>query len=1318
MPGPVKFLHRFFEKQADARPDAPALITATSQKTYREVEDAANRMARFLRGQGVETGDLVGLYFLRSELPIYAMLGILKAGAGYVPIDPVYPEERIKHILEDASIKIILSESLLSQENFPGFSGKILFIDKDREAIASQSAERLSTEETGLDDSQLCYIIYTSGSTGKPKGVMTEHRNIVSFVQAFKKVCDLTPEDRVYQGFSLGFDGSVEEIWMAFANGAALVVGPDDIVKFGSETAKYITGHNVTYFSTVPTFLSMIKEDLPTVRLLVVSGEACPQELVDRWAANGRRMLNVYGPTETTVNATAALCRAGRPVTIGAQIDGYEVFILDDRLMPVPGGEAGELFIGGPGLSRGYLNQPETTAKAFIPTPPHIPSSSPRLYKTGDLVSVNAEGELNFFGRIDTQVKVRGYRIELSEIESVLRKHPLVEAAAVSVFERDGLRELAAYVVPKDKTTPPEKGDFFNHLHRHLPAYMIPAYLDYIDDLPVLTSGKINRSRLPEPKTPLIRSNRTIVGPTTDIEKKTALVWEKVFKTSPISVEDDFFLDLGGYSLLAAQAVSLLRAELASELTLRDIYRFPTIRRFSKHLSGRDAAASSNPVVNPGEGKNQSSRGVFESVPRLVRAGCVALQSLSLYFMYALATIPLGVSVLLYFGYKNGIVSMQNIVEIGAALGIGAYPFMLCMSILAKWVIIGRFKPGNYKVWGMYYFRWWLVTRIESLNGAGFLAGTPIINLYFRLMGAKVWRRTVINTVRCSIFDLLAIGDNTSIGSETQMLGYRVEDGFLKIGRQTIGSNCFIGISSALGLNTAMEDGARLDDLSLIADGDTIPAGESRRGSPSRPGSVSVPESLTRKGVVRNHPVIFGALHIVWIYGIELFMLCASAPTALLAYSAYKIDNLYLWIGMILCAIPLYEVSFCLLLVLVKLMVMPRAKPGTRPVHSVYYVRAWLIDSLLNLSRFIVLPVYTTLYYLPWIRMLGARVGRRAEFSVISQMHPDLTVVGEESFLADGAIIGGMRLYKGMFELAENRIGRRTFVGNSAVLPVGAKMGDNCLLGVLSAPPEGGAALTANGTEWLGSPSFSLPFRQKVQGFSETTTYRPSKKLYALRLLIDGLRICIPSMIEIAGLISYLGLLYVLFGLVPLPLFICLSPFITFFVLFCSAMAVVGVKSLLIGEFTPIIKPLWSPFVWLNEVVNGAYEAIAAPIMTLFFGTPFVAWYLRFLGCRIGKHTYIETALFGEFDLVEIGDYAALNNNTIIQNHLFEDRIFKASTLKIGDECSTGNMSVVLYDSEMKRGSSIGPLSLLMKSETIPPFSRWTGIPVEAEKRK
>jgi amino acid adenylation domain-containing protein len=307
---------------------------------------------------------------------------------------------------------------------------------------------------------------------------MTEHGNIVSFVHSFKKVCAMTPQDRVYQGFSFGFDGSVEEIWMAYANGAVLITGNNDLSKFASETAQYLTEQKVSYFSTVPTFLSMIKEELPTVKILVVSGEACPQELVDKWALNDRRMLNVYGPTEATVNTTAAECRSGKSVTIGKPLEGYDTFILDDKLQPVKEGEQGELYIGGPGLCRGYMNLPQMTEKAFIPRPDHIKTTSSRIYKTGDLVSLTEDKELNFFGRIDSQVKIRGYRIELSEIEAVLREHPLVHASAVKPFQHNGMTELAAFIVLNNSVTEINKDEIIEILKKKLPIYMVPSHLD------------------------------------------------------------------------------------------------------------------------------------------------------------------------------------------------------------------------------------------------------------------------------------------------------------------------------------------------------------------------------------------------------------------------------------------------------------------------------------------------------------------------------------------------------------------------------------------------------------------------------------------------------------------------------------------------------------------------------------------------------------------------------------------------------------------------------------------------------------------------
>jgi non-ribosomal peptide synthetase-like protein len=348
----------------------------------------------------------------------------------------------------------------------------------------------------------------------------------------------------------------------------------------------------------------------------------------------------------------------------------------------------------------------------------------------------------------------------------------------------------------------------------------------------------------------------------------------------------------------------------------------------------------------------------------------------------------------------------------------------------------------------------------------------------------------------------------------------------------------------------------------------------------------------------------------------------------------------------------------------------------------------------------------------PLLRMLGAKIGARAELSVIAQLSPDLVVMDEESFFADGSIIGGMRVHRGHFELAVNRIGRRSFLGNSAVLPVGASIGSNCLLGVLSSPPRKTECMPDR-SEWLGAPSFLLPHRTKVEGFRDADIYKPSTEKYASRLCVDALRIAVSSCIEILGLICLIAWLIWAFAHLSLLLTLALSPVVGVLLTGMMVLCVVCVKKMALGTFEPVIQPLWSPYVWFNEVINGAHESVAAPLLGPLLGTPFFASYLRLMGCKVGRHAFIETTLFGEFDLVEIGDHVALNPDVVVQNHLFEDRIFKSSRLVIGDNCSVGNMSVVLYDSAMGEGSSIGSLSLLMKGESIPPHTHWEGIPIQ-----
>ncbi len=1304
---PPTCLHEIFEAQADRCPLQTALICGQTHLTYHDLEKQANQLARYLRTLGVGPGKLVGLYFERSERPILAALACLKAGAGYVPIDPYFPQDRKRHITSDANLALLLSEQDLLPQATSFFKGQTIALDASSQKIAKHSAARLSLQESGVSPRDLTYVIYTSGTTGRPKGVMTEHQNVVHFINAFNEVIQLTADDRVYQGFSLGFDGSVEEMWMAFSNGATLVVGTQEAVRFSSEAAKIINQHQVTVFSTVPTFLAMIKEELKSVRLLIVSGEQCPPELVNLWAKPGRRMLNVYGPTETTVNTTAAECTKDALITIGKPLRGYPIYLLDAHMQPVPDGEIGELFIGGRGLSRGYLNQSELTQEKFVELILDPAKGPERLYRTGDRVQVNSAGDLLFLGRMDSQVKIRGYRIELAEIEAVLREHPQIRAAAVGVFEREGLKELAAYVVASQEDDSLDRNSVLDLLRSRLPAYMVPGFLDQLEELPTLASGKVDRGRLPDPIAPLVRTDRRVVPPRSSTERMIASVWERLFNVAPISIEDDFFLDLGGYSLLAAQLVTQLRNSLHKEVAIRDIYSYPTIAKLAQHL---DAETEKQKMKAPSRKKTTvkpSSREVFESVPRLTRLGVYGLQALSIFFFFCLGALSFA-----FFGCMALRLILHgdpSALWALLAFGLGIYPTLLGVSIVAKWAIVGRYQPGEYPLWGFYYFRFWLASRFQAMSGVGLFAGTPLMSLYYRLMGAKVGRRSTIDTSLCAIYDLVTIGDDTSISSETQLLGYRIEDGLLKIGRVDIGSRCFIGIHANLGLNTRIQNDASLDDLSLLPDNAVIQAGESHGGSPCKLSQVRLPQ-LPENPSYKPRPIRYGLYHFLLSDVLGLFMLLVSMPSLLALIFGYFSGSILWFLASIFASVPIFYLSFCFLSAAFKKLLLPRAKPGVYSLYSGFYLRKWLVDSLVRISCSAVRPLYTTIYLPSWLRLLGAKIGRRAEISTVSQLSPELTVIEDESFFADGSIVGGRHFYLGYVEVAESRIGRRSFIGNSAILPIGSALGDQCLIGCLSTPPKD-IAKTPDGTEWLGSPSFQLPHRKRVGGFDLSTTYTPTPKLYLLRFVIDALRMLLPGLIVSSTGITAILAFYYLYLTVSLATLLLILPWLAIGLTACAALSVVLIKKILISRFEPAIKPLWSVYVWLNEVINGAYESVAAPAIAPLLGTPFIAPYLRLLGCKIGRHTFLGTTLFSEFDLVEIGDYAALNAGAVIQNHLFEDRVFKSSYLKIGAECSVGNMSVVLYDTEMKERSMIGPLSLLMKGETIEADSRFYGIP-------
>lgn len=1298
-------LHELFERQAELNPEAIALEATDYVLTYAALDAKANQLAHFLRQQDIGPGCFIGLCMPRSGTAIIAILACLKAGAAYVPIDPAHPDARISFILNQANIRLILSTDTLIARLDPLFSGPVVPIEQIDPLAGSLPQQSLTRKITGLKPSDACYVLYTSGSTGTPKGVVAEHRNVVHFVTAFNTVCSTTTSDRVYQGFALTFDGSVEEMWMAFSNGAALIAGDANTPKFGDELADVLINERISFFSTVPTLLSTIAKDIPSLRQLVVSGEACPPDLVARWAKPGRTMLNVYGPTEATVNTTAEILTPGKAVTIGKPLDGYEIVILNEQQEPVATGAKGELYIGGPGISRGYLEEPELTKRAYVILPGF---DNRRFYRTGDEVCWNSAGDLEFFGRIDTQVKIRGFRVELSEIEAVLMGHPDISNAVVTLAKKQDLQALAAYVVTEPQCDSLDRGETLETLKSQLPSYMVPAFLEELDTFPRLASGKVDRKQLPEPATPLVAESGPEDTPRTETESKVASIWENVFKIDRVGVNQDFFRDLGGHSLLAAQLVSALRNGADVHVAVRDIYTFPTIRLLADHADAVQRAHQTGhdkkPIHHAANLQQQHAK---------PGAGMIAIQLLFYFVLGPLLALPLVIVVppvidMLYF--KQPIISTILFVIL---VGLCLWPLFIALGIAAKWILIGRYKPGAYPLWGSYYLRWWLATRLQSLSGLGAFGGTPLAPVMWRIMGAKVGKNCMLQTGLVSAWDCISIGDDTSIATDTQLPGARIENGYLIIGSVTIGDRCFVGAHSSLGLDVELGNDSRLDDQSALPDGHSIPAGQSMRGSPPVETDVPAPEG---KPLRRSRRYLAwycaGQITAAILTGLAFGLPFIVSGLAL----AFAIVHLHpaIWIPMLVALVPISVLIFCLYTALVKKILHPNPQPGTYEVYSFPYLQFWMTSGLLRLVRGAGLLIFTTIYLPPWMRLLGAKLGAHTEMSTVWSLYPEMVQAGDGVFFADGCILGGSRTHLGRFDIRPVIIGDRSFIGNSALVPPGSGLGNNSLLGVLSAPPQPDRPAPDN-TDWLGSPGFQLPNRLIVEGFDDSVTYQPTRSLYMQRALIDGLRIFIPAYYTgiLATCIFLLGLaIYNNYGIWTLYL---VAPLIGWITLTSAVALTVGLKWTVMGRFHPVVVPLWSRYVWLNEMLNGVYETIMSPIIGLFYGTPFAAPLLRLMGCDIGKHCYIGASLVSEFDLVHVDDFAAINGGAIIQNHLFEDRVMKSSHLYVGKGCSVGNMSVVLYDTKMEENAVLGPMSLLMKGETMPAGNRWHGIPTVQE---
>jgi non-ribosomal peptide synthetase-like protein len=1318
-------LEHLFEERCDwmrrnGRGDHLAVDAGEVALTYEQLDARANQLARHLLTRGARPGDRIGLLFDHAVDSYVAMLAVLKLNAAYVPLDVSFPPDRLATIARDSGMRMLLSLSHL-RDRLGRVVVPLLCLDEVRALVAAQDGGRLTDAEKRDPVDQLCYIIYTSGSTGRPKGVAIEHASICNFVRVAVEVYGLESRDRVYQGMTIAFDFSVEEIWVPLATGATLVPKPGGSSLVGRELQEFLRAHAVTALCCVPTLLATFDEDLPGLRFLLVSGEACPRELVARWHTPGRRFLNVYGPTEATVTATWTPVDPDRPVTIGVPLPTYSIVILDPvEERALPHGEIGEIGIAGIGLASGYVNRDDLTERAFIPDFLGIKGNpSGRIYRTGDLGRVNDEGEVEHLGRIDTQVKVRGYRIELTEVESVLLRVPEIAQAVVGTYEPEpGVVELVAYYSPRGNGAGVDQEGVYQRLRGSLPGYMVPAYLQELPVIPRLASDKVDRQRLPAPRGPRrLATQHRHVGPSTAAERTLAGVLAAVLHLDRVSVDAHFFDDLGANSLLMARFCARVRerGNLPS-VGMKDVYLHPTIERL--------AATLADPALGPAPWTPPASEPAVTRAPTSRYLLCGALQILAF-----LGSAYLGALVMVAgYGWISAGTGFKGLYLRSLAFGGGSFLVVSTAPVVAKWTLVGRWRPREIPVWSLGYVRFWLVKTLIRTSPFALFAGSPLYLLYLRALGAKIGRGVVIFSRTVPVCtDLLTIGDGTVIRKDSTFTCYRAHAGRIQTGPVTLGKDVLVGEAAVIDIDTSMGDGAQLGHSSCLYAGQAVPAGGRWHGSPAQPTEVDYRAvDPTRCGILRR--AFYGSqqlLNVLVLTGLgtglaveflpdypPLHRLLGSGPvsfTSLVFYGEALAWSSVLFFGGLLTGLAfVFTVPRLLNLAL---------RPDR--VYPLYGIHYWVQRTIARVTNvgFHKYLFGDSSYIVHYLRRLGYELFRIEQtgtnFGVgIKHETPYLSFVGSGTMVSDGLSIINAEFSSTSFRVARTTVGARNFLGNDIFYPSGGRTGENCLLGTKTMVPIYGHVRENVGL--LGSPPFEIP--RSVQRDSTFDSLRNGSDLPRRLAAKNRHNTVTMAAYLLVRWVHFLAVL--LIGLIAVDLYdrsgtpvIAAAMIVTLAFSFAYSVlierAVTGFRAL-----RPRFCSIYDRDFWRHE----RFWKLSVPpaVETLFNGTPLKNATWRLLGVRLGSRVFDDGCTIPERTLVTIGDDCVLNSGTAIQCHSLEEGAFKSDRITVGAGCTLGVNAFVHYGATIGDGAVLDADSFLMKGEEVVPHAYWRGNPASA----
>jgi non-ribosomal peptide synthetase-like protein len=1262
---PARTLVDVLTATAAAHPDALALETPEGPLDYRALVTLVQERADDLARHGVRRGDRVGIRIPSGGRDLsVSILAVLAAGAAYVPVDADDPEERAALVFGEAGVVGVIG------------TGGVL---RDRHGTALPVSDPTASAGHPTTDDD-AWVIFTSGSTGVPKGVAVTHRSAAAFVDAearmFLQAAPLGPGDRVLAGLSVAFDASCEEMWLAWGHGACLVPAPRSLVKSGVDLGPWLIAHGITAVSTVPTLAALWPDDaLESVRLVIFGGEACPPELAARIASRDREVWNTYGPTEATVVACGALLDGSTPIRIGLPLDGWDLAVVDAEGHRVAPGQVGELVIGGVGLGR-YLD-PAKDAEKYAPFPQ---LGWERAYRSGDLVRYDPEG-LVFQGRADDQVKLGGRRIELGEIDAALQALDDV-AGGAAVVQRTpaGNQVLVGYVAPVAGTTI-DTAAANERLRRELPAALVPL-LAVVETLPTRTSGKVDRAALPWP---LEGASSTDLPPTV---AWIAERWSAILGVPVADVDDDFFAS-GGGSLTAAQLVSAIR-ERYPTTTVADVYDHPRIGALAAALdeSGPTAAARRDVrPVPPRTGLLMTLLGLPLQVLRGVRLlSWTALVAAVLHVttMPFLPVLPWPVLVLALLLFVTPAGKMT-------------------ITVVAARLLLAGVQPGEHPRGGSVHVRVWLAERIaEAVDGPS-TAGAPWISYYARALGATIGRDVDLHTLP-PVTGMLTVGKRASIEPEVDLAGHWVDGDVFRLGAVHIGADAVVHSRSTLMPGARVGDGAEVEAGSAVAA--AVPAGERWAGSPAervgsaRHGREARPPSPKRwllayaagSVAVAGLPVVGVAagLAVAALLVGRPGSLGAAVGPALLAVPVVTVVAGVVYAGLVVAAVRLLGLGLV---------------EGRHPVRSRIGWQVWSTERILDAARTLLFPLYASLVTPLWLRLLGAKVGRDTEISTVLLI-PALTQIASGAFLADDTMVATYELGGGRVKIGRSKVGRRAFLGNSGMTGAGRSVPREALVAVLSAVPK----KAKRGSSWLGSPPVRL--RRATAQFDEARTFRPPRRLKVARGAWELLRLVAPVVSAAIGLgvaVTFLAL----WSAVGIGWTVLLAGPVLIVAGAVAAAVSTLAKWAFVGRIPATEHPLWSSFVWRNEVQDTFVETVARPwFAEQAIGTPALAMWLRSLGATIGRGAWCETYWLPEADLVTIGDGATIARGTVVQTHLFHDRVMQLDTVTLAAGATLGPHGVVLPAAGIGPGATVGPASLVMRGEQVPGGTLWAGNPI------